>query len=91
MPHENVMKKVQWDGIKLCAIFGGTIIFSQASVSFKGGRMMLLEEGKTSWDLDTTFRIIITTPYITLACLGGVCRFGFAPHRHGTEKTCSVL
>ena len=37
MPHANVMKKVQWEEIQLCAIFGGTIIFSRASGRFKGG------------------------------------------------------
>ena len=29
IPHENVMKKVRWEGIKLCAILGGTRTFIQ--------------------------------------------------------------
>ena len=36
--HVNVMKKVQWEGIKLCAIFGGTrILFRQLEDSRVGG------------------------------------------------------
>ena len=27
--HENVMNKVQWEGIKICVVFGGTRILSQ--------------------------------------------------------------
>ena len=34
MPHINVMKKVRCDGIELCAIFGGTRLFSRSSGIF---------------------------------------------------------
>ena len=34
MPHANVMKNVLWEGIKLCAIFGGTRFFRQANGIF---------------------------------------------------------
>ena len=34
MPHNNVMKKVWWEGIELCAIFGGTRLFSWESRIF---------------------------------------------------------
>ena len=37
IPHTNVMKKVQWEGIELFAIFGGTRMFIQATGRFKGG------------------------------------------------------
>ena len=40
MPHANVMKKVRWEGIKLCAIFEGTRLFIQASGSFQVGHVM---------------------------------------------------
>ena len=40
IPHANIMKDVRWEGIKLCAIFGGTRIFRHASGSFKGGRVV---------------------------------------------------
>ena len=53
MPYANVMKKVLWEGIKLCAIFGGTRLFSRAIGSFKGGRVVYRQEGGTSWGLDT--------------------------------------
>ena len=33
IPHENVTKKVRWEGIKLCAIFEGTRTFSWESGS----------------------------------------------------------
>ena len=33
IPHENVMKKVRWEGIKLCESFGGTRTFSRESGS----------------------------------------------------------
>ena len=37
MSNENVMKKVRWNGIQLCAIFVGTGLFSWLSGNFKGG------------------------------------------------------
>ena len=43
--------------------------------------MILIEEGRMSWDPDSPFRTTISPP-----CLGGVGRFGFAPHIHGAAK-----
>ena len=50
--HVNIMKKVRWEGIEMCDIFGGTRIFSQASRSFKGGRVMYPDEERTYRGLD---------------------------------------
>ena len=52
MPHTNVLKKVQWERIELCVIFGITRLFSRASVSFKGGWVVYHDEGRTSWGMD---------------------------------------
>ena len=48
-PHSNMMKKFQWEVIQVCTIFVG--IFYWASGSFKGGWVVLREEGMMSWCL----------------------------------------
>ena len=40
IPHANVINKVQWEVIKMCAIFGGTRLFCRASKIFKGGQVV---------------------------------------------------
>ena len=40
MPHGNVIKKFQWEGINFFVIFGGKRIFSRASIIFKGGQVV---------------------------------------------------
>ena len=56
------------------------------SVDFKGGWVMLLEEGRTSWDLDAPFRIAMPPPWLPPHCIGEVVRFWFAPGIHGSMK-----
>ena len=53
---------------------------------FKGGRVIFLEEGRTSWDLGYPSRITMHTQ-----CLGGVGRFWFSPCKHGVSKIRFVL
>ena len=48
MSHANFMKKFQWEGIKLCAIFGGTRLFSRLSGRFKGRRVVYSDKGRKS-------------------------------------------
>ena len=43
MTHANFIKKVQWEGIEQCEIFGGTRLFSPQSGVFQGGWVMLRE------------------------------------------------
>ena len=50
IPHVHVAKKVQWKGTKMCAIFGGTRMFSLARGKFKVGRAVYHEEGKCPED-----------------------------------------
>ena len=76
MPHANVMKKVQWEAIELCAIFGGTRLFIRASGRFKGGQVVYREEGRASWCLDT-FSPDAVDP----------CRYGFLRlDPHGNDE-----
>ena len=44
MPHINDIKKVRWEGIEMCDIFGGTILFSRASRSFWGWKVVSHEK-----------------------------------------------
>ena len=50
MPPFIVMKKFQWEGIQLCAIFVGFLSWS--SGSFKCGWVVQREEGRTSWCIE---------------------------------------
>ena len=40
VPNSNVMKKLYWEKIKLCTIFGGKRPLSRTSGRFKGGRVV---------------------------------------------------
>ena len=64
--------------------------FSKVSGSFKGGWVMSLEEGMTSWDLDVPFSITTNPPWIPSHCLGEDVRFGCSPLIHGAMKICLV-
>ena len=78
IPHVNLTKKFRWEGIKLCAIFGGTRLFSQESGSFYGGTVMSREEVNNSRGLD---------PFITNDV--DTCRYQFlilSPSGHGALK-----
>ena len=47
MPHINVMKKFQWEGIQLSAIFGGTTFFvGQVEASSVGGWRSVSKGGR---------------------------------------------
>ena len=78
MPHSNVMKKSQLEGIKLYGSFGGTRLLSWASESFKGGWLVKREEGRTSWGLDHFI------PYTVDPCCYGFLRL--SPRGHGAVK-----
>ena len=52
MSHVNIMKTVRWEIIKLCESFGQKRPFSRASGILESGRVVLCEEGMTSWSLD---------------------------------------
>ena len=54
------------------------VCFSRASVRLNYGQLILIEEGRMSWDLGLTFRTRIPPHYF-----GEIGRFGFAPRRHG--------
>ena len=78
MTRADVMKMFRWEGTELCAIFGGTRIFSRASAIFKGWLVVYYEEGRTSWGLDNFSPDVMDT-----------CSYGFlrlAPRGHGAVK-----
>ena len=88
MPHVNVVKDVWREDIKLGTNFWQTGIFSRVSGIFKGGGILLLEEGSTSWDLGACFRIIVSLTRLLKIWNGDCGRLGFYPYIHGGTKVC---
>ena len=78
MTDENAMKKVRWEGIKLCEIFGGARIFSRESGSFKGAWVIHRKEEKKSWGLDHLILYAVEPCRYVLIIL--------APSGHGAVK-----
>ena len=78
IPNANAMKKVRWEGIKLCEIFGGARIFSRESGSFKGAWVIHRKEEKKSWGLDHLILYAVEPCRYVLIIL--------APSGHGAVK-----